>query len=29
MADLRDFKTGQIVDARMAGVSVGKNAELF
>ena len=29
MADLSDFKCGQIVGARMAGASVTKSAELF
>ena len=29
MADLSDFKRGQIIGARMAGASVAKSAELF
>ena len=29
MADLSDFESGQIVGARMTGVSVTKTAELF
>ena len=29
MADLSDFKGGQIIGARMAGASVTKTAELF
>ena len=29
MADLSDFKTGQIVGARMVGANVIKTAELF